>query len=235
MVESNLRKIKYNNSQAIMVIYNDISDRKKCEIQLVEAESRYRNLVESAFIGVFLYENNQLVYINPYLEHLLGYSLEELQNMGLINLFHDDDKVDVQKTLTAANDKTLCGNYHIRVNSKQGEMMYIEVSIASLNDISFLGTVLNITNQKKAEEQIMHMAYYDMLTSLPNRQMLTDYLSRSIKINKNNKHRFSLIFIDLDRIFKFINDSNLRWYIRRWKSSRTKLSFLETGNSKIRL
>lgn len=206
MVESNLRKIKFNNSQAIIGIYNDISERKKCEIQLIEAESRYRNLVESAFIGVFLYENNQLVYINPYLEHLLGYSLEELQKIGLINLFHDDDKADVQKTLMTSTDKTLCGNYHVRVSSKQGEMIYIEVSIAPLNNISFLGTVLNITNQKKAEEQIMHMAYYDMLTSLPNRQMLTDYLSQSIKMKKNNKHRIAVIFIDLDR-FKLINDT----------------------------
>jgi len=55
MVESNLRKIRFNTSQALISIYNDISDRKKCEIQLVEAESRYRNLVESALVGVFLY------------------------------------------------------------------------------------------------------------------------------------------------------------------------------------
>lgn len=150
-----------------------------------------------------------MVYINPYLEHLLGYCLEELQNIDLINLFHDDDKVDVQRTLLTSTDKTFCGNYHTRVHSKNGEMMYIEVSIASLDNISFLGTVLNITKQKKAEEQIMHMAYYDMLTSLPNRQMLTDYLSQSIemiKMNKTNKHRIAIIFIDLDR-FKLINDT----------------------------
>lgn len=209
LVESNITKIKLNNTQAIMSIYNDISERKKCEIQLVEAELRYQNLVESALVGVFLSENKRLVYINPYLEHLLGYSLEELQNIDVLNLFHDDDKVEISNTFISGANKSIGDHYQFRVNSKYGEMIHIEVSITFFNDgsnVSFIGTVLDITKQKKAEEQIRHMAYYDALTALPNRHMLTDYLSQRIILNNINNHRIAVVFIDLDR-FKLINDT----------------------------
>ncbi len=209
LVESNITKIKLNDTQVVMSIYNDISERKKCEIQLVETQLRYQNLVESALIGVFLSKDNRLVYINPYLEHLLGYSLEELQNIDVLNLFHDDDKVNISDKFISGINKSLGEHYQFRINNKYGDKIDIEVSFAFTNDEnndSFIGTVLDITKQKKAEEQIRHMAYYDALTSLPNRQMLTDYLSERIIMSNISNHRIAVVFIDLDR-FKLINDT----------------------------
>ncbi|WP_160317743.1 putative bifunctional diguanylate cyclase/phosphodiesterase [Pseudobacteroides cellulosolvens] len=193
----------------IVVGYTNIKLRITYQNILKEKEEHYRGLVESSLIGVFIIKNKRLIYINPYLEHLLGYSLEDLQDIDVINLFHGDDELDVFNTLNSGPNKSLDDHYQFRIHNKYGDIIHVEISFAFLNDensVSFIGTVLDITKQKKAEEQIRHMAYYDALTSLPNRHMLTDYLSQRIVMNKANNHRVAVIFIDLDR-FKLINDT----------------------------
>ncbi|MBN2895442.1 MAG: diguanylate cyclase [Campylobacterales bacterium] len=64
----------------------------------------------------------------------------------------------------------------------------------------------DITELKRQEEQIIHMAYHDALTGLPNREMLIERIERNIERTKRDKGRFALLFLDLDR-FKQINDS----------------------------
>ncbi|SEL32371.1 diguanylate cyclase/phosphodiesterase with GAF sensor [Colwellia chukchiensis] len=66
---------------------------------------------------------------------------------------------------------------------------------------------MQIDERRKAEARLYHEAHHDALTQLPNRAMLADRLSYSIRHLKRHPHyRFSLLFIDLDR-FKMINDT----------------------------
>jgi diguanylate cyclase (GGDEF)-like protein len=65
----------------------------------------------------------------------------------------------------------------------------------------------DITQRKAAEEQLLHDAYHDALTGLPNRALFTDRLGRAIVRRKRNPdYRFAVLFLDLDG-FKVINDS----------------------------
>lgn len=64
----------------------------------------------------------------------------------------------------------------------------------------------DVTEQKKQEELIQKMAYYDFLTGLPNRRTFNDRLSVALTNAKRNKHTLSVMFIDLDR-FKQVNDT----------------------------
>jgi len=67
--------------------------------------------------------------------------------------------------------------------------------------------VLNdITEQKRAEQELRYLANYDSLTSLPNRSLLSERLSRAIVRARRENGRVAVLFIDLDR-FKDINDS----------------------------
>jgi len=67
--------------------------------------------------------------------------------------------------------------------------------------------IQDITERKRAEEQVHHAAFHDALTGLPNRTLLSDRLSLALARAKRNKeYQFAVLFLDLDR-FKLVNDS----------------------------
>ena len=70
----------------------------------------------------------------------------------------------------------------------------------------YRGTGRDITEQKRVEEQIRHMAHHDALTQLPNRVLLHDRIGQAIAQAQRNDEALALLFIDLDR-FKTVNDS----------------------------
>jgi diguanylate cyclase (GGDEF)-like protein/PAS domain S-box-containing protein len=70
----------------------------------------------------------------------------------------------------------------------------------------FVAVFVDITERKKAEEEIRNLAFYDPLTSLPNRRLLQDHLLRALKQSARSDHFGALMFIDLDH-FKVLNDT----------------------------
>ncbi|MCA1556589.1 MAG: EAL domain-containing protein, partial [Acidobacteria bacterium] len=67
--------------------------------------------------------------------------------------------------------------------------------------------IQDITDRKRAEEQLQHEAMHDVLTGLPNRAMFTDHLDLAIaRARRNDERKFAVLYVDLDR-FKIINDS----------------------------
>ena len=72
--------------------------------------------------------------------------------------------------------------------------------------VGIVGISRDVTERKRAEEQIHHMAHHDALTGLPNRVLLLDRLGQALRQAARNKTTVSVIFIDLDN-FKTVNDS----------------------------
>ena len=69
------------------------------------------------------------------------------------------------------------------------------------------GSLSDVTERRLAEDQLLHDAFHDSLTNLPNRALFTDLLSRSLgRAQRRAEYRFAVLFIDLDR-FKVVNDS----------------------------
>lgn len=69
-----------------------------------------------------------------------------------------------------------------------------------------LAIVRDITDRKKAEDEIQQLAYYDTLTGLPNRSLLQDRLGQSIVQAVRDNRKVAIMCLDLDR-FKSINDT----------------------------
>lgn len=70
----------------------------------------------------------------------------------------------------------------------------------------YVAVLGDITDQKRAEQELRYLANYDTLTSLPNRALLSERLSRAIVKARRQNSRIAMLFLDLDR-FKDINDS----------------------------
>ncbi len=92
-----------------------------------------------------------------------------------------------------------------------GRQKWLSTSKVPLRDehgniIGIVGICRDVTERKRAEEQIHFMAHHDVLTGLPNRNTLMQRLSGAIEQAKRSGGGVTVIFIDLDR-FKMVNDS----------------------------
>jgi len=71
---------------------------------------------------------------------------------------------------------------------------------------NYIGIFIDISKQKEAEKRLIHQAYHDKLTNLPNRDLFIDRLNVAILQAKRNLRKVAVLFIDLDH-FKYINDT----------------------------
>ncbi len=94
---------------------------------------------------------------------------------------------------------------------KSGEIYPEHLVITAVRDgdgriTNYVGTFNDITERKAAADEIRNLAFYDLLTGLPNRRLLMDRLQHSLVSAERNKRGSALMFIDLDN-FKTLNDT----------------------------
>ncbi len=98
------------------------------------------------------------------------------------------------------------GKPQVYEHSLEGLDIELETRFVARDKNSVLAIVRDITERKSSEEKIYNLAYYDELTELPNRQLFSQSLERTIQIAQRDDEKFAILFIDLDR-FKRINDT----------------------------
>jgi len=199
----------YNGKKVIMSILRDVSERKRMEAELIEAENKYRSIVEGALVGVYLIQNGKMVYVNKYYEDTFGYSADEIYHMDFLDLiapeFRNTVMENIQKLQSGEQEVIL----ELNGIKKDGNIIHLKTYAKSViynGSPAIIGTVLDITEQKKSEETIRQMALYDSVTGLPNRYYLSSYLHKSLQKSDVENTPVALLFIDFDR-FKIINDT----------------------------
>lgn len=199
----------YKGKKVIMNVLKDISRRKSVERDLIEAESKYRALVEGALVGVYIFQNHKIIYVNRYIEELLGYDSEEIYAMGKFDLVLQEDLPIIAEKMQLWESSFENLDMEIRLVKKEGSIIHVHVQGSTTKyqgNPALIGTLIDFTERKKAESRISHMAYHDPLTNLPNRYSLDDYLKQSLEESQKNGLLVSVMFVDLDR-FKRVNDT----------------------------
>jgi len=161
LVEVNARKIQYEGKQADLVIFRDITKRKKADEALRESEEKFRNLAEQLPNMIFINQNGRVVYANTKCEEIMGYKKEEFYSpdFSFLTLIAPES-VDLVKSnfnRHMKNEDVL--PYEYRIITKKGKK--IEVIITSKlirykGEKAILGIITDITERKKAEEAIRH-------------------------------------------------------------------------------
>lgn len=194
----------------------DITERKRAEDALRQAEAKYRSIFENASEGIFQSTaKGHYLSANPALARLYGYSSPAELMERLTDIEHQLYVEPNQRTefirLLQENDAVL--EFESQVYRKDGSVIWIAENARAVRDTNtgdllyYEGTVEDITERKRAKEQLRERAFYDTLTGLPNRALFMDRLSQRVERAKRHpQYRFAVLFLDLDR-FKVVNDS----------------------------
>ena len=147
-----VRSIQYMGKDAVLGTLMDISERK-------QAEELFETLSTGTPIGVFIIQDSKFEFVNPQFEEFMGYAKDELIGTSPWNLVHPLDRDDVREKSRHMQDGGRKLPYEYRVVDKRGETRWVmetSTSIQYRGRQAILGSLMDISEMKKAEEELKH-------------------------------------------------------------------------------
>jgi len=195
-----------------VLIVRDIRERKEAEEILRASERRYRDLFERNLAGVFrTAADGRILNCNDACARIFGYSnREELLEKNAAD-FYEDPAVRIA-LLSELQTSGFLTNRELCLTRPDGTRVWVLENVSLLEpgkEIPAImeGTMVDITDLKKAHEKIEYQAFHDVLTGLPNRKLFADRLSVAVVHAHRSSKLLAVLFIDVDR-FKVINDTH---------------------------
>ena len=153
------------------------------------------------------------MFISPQVESLLGVTPEEwLSELSLrYELLHPDERDRVKEEYERALAAGEPFRAEYRMVARDDRVLWFRDEETTIRDEVgkpklVQGVMLDITERKRAEEELAFLAYHDKLTGLPNRHMFEELLDLSIARARRHDLAVSVLYMDLDD-FKLVNDS----------------------------
>jgi len=197
---------------AILLVYQQI------RMYLAHRESKKREelfqiVTENAADMIALVDaKGRRLYNSPAYKRVLGYSAAELGETSSFEQIHADDRFKVLEAAREARSTGVGKKLDYRIRHKDGTWRVVE-SLASTirnekGDVAKLVIVTrDVTERKRAEEQLEHGSFHDALTGLPNRRLFLDRLQRLFaRAQRSPERQYAVLFVDLDG-FKVFNDT----------------------------
>jgi diguanylate cyclase (GGDEF)-like protein/PAS domain S-box-containing protein len=191
-------------------------ERKRTEMALRDSEERYALAVDGAKDGLWDWDlKKDSIYFSSRWKSMLGFQNGDITGCPAewFNRVHPDDLPVVQLALSAhlAGRAPDFESEHRMLHRNGGWRWVLSRGLAVRNEAGdayrMAGSQSDITARKAAEERLLHDAFHDPLTGLPNRALFMDRLGMAIAHAKRRlSYTYAVLFIDLDR-FKNVNDS----------------------------
>jgi PAS domain S-box-containing protein len=207
----------------------NITERKRTEEALRESEERYRSVVEHSHAGILIVDSAyRFIYVNDELGRILGYSSEEIVGQDFRTFLDDESKKLVaDRYVRRQRGEKVPPRYEFNIVRKDGARRHVEVSSTVIEDsvgnVKTVGQILDITDRKRAEEEVRrHLERVEALreidraitstldlpgvldTILQELERVIPYHSAGIFLLSDNTARFSAGrgFPDMDRVLQ---------------------------------
>jgi diguanylate cyclase (GGDEF)-like protein/PAS domain S-box-containing protein len=183
------------------------------ERSLRESEERLQTVFNFVSDGIFVVEpgSGKFIDANPAAAKMFGYRSDEIIGKNIMEL-SSGVHAYTKETAGEIIGKALRGQpqtFEWQFRAKDGRLFWGELSIkgAAFGQREvLLTTVRDITKRKAAQEQVVHLAYHDVLTGLANRRVFVKTLRKAIARARRNNLPFAVLYLDLDH-FKDINET----------------------------
>ncbi len=208
------KMLPYDGHLATLSVAVDVTERRRAEKELRRTRSFLDAVVENMPAILFVKEpqEHRYVLINRAGEEFFGMPSEEIVGKTDFDLLSTDEaslsfvrdlevlhgaqkhSFDEEAIETRSHGQRLIATRRLAIPGDDDQAQYL------------LGVAEDITERKKDQERIAHLAHYDALTDLPNRAAFTKHLGSTIEQAAANNQMFAVLCLDLDR-FKEINDT----------------------------
>jgi PAS domain S-box-containing protein len=143
---------------AAISVFRDLRPMKAVENKLRESEQKYRMLVEKTADGIFVYQDHRFRYTNPAFRELLGYTEEEIADMGLKDIV----RPELGRMIEARYDKRIRGEkvpeqYEIALKSKDGNWRAFEITPSVIEyegRVATQNVIRDITEKREAQKAL---------------------------------------------------------------------------------
>lgn len=187
---------------------------RRAEERAQQSEHFLRTILSSVGEGVIVYDRDLRHQMwNAFMEQLTGRREQEVLGKGALDVFPHlrEYGVDLLLQRALAGETVQAPDTPYRVpHTRRSVWMSTSYSpqLAPTGEIiGVVGIVHDVSERKRAEEQLMHNALHDVLTGLPNRALFLDRLDRLLRHGtRDASFGFGVAFLDVDR-FKVVNDS----------------------------
>lgn len=195
----------------------EVSERQQAERGAIEAKIQLEHLLESTPVVIYScrIEGDKFIptFASTHLNNFLGYNIKDY--FGQANWWSENIHEEDRERVFAGFPSRLFTDgmfiHEYRFKAMDGTYRWIHDQITLIRDKDgrpekIVGSWLDITERKEYEDRIQKWAYYDNLTSLPNRRMFFDRFKQIIPRMKRQKLLAAILFLDLND-FKIVNDT----------------------------
>jgi diguanylate cyclase (GGDEF)-like protein/PAS domain S-box-containing protein len=197
----------------LAVVFNDMIQRRQgAELELRSATEFREKVMQSVTDAIYVTDiEGRFLLVNRQTCAMTGYAESELVGMLFDDLFSNERRTELRKIFEGiVTTGRAVEHYETPLVRKDRQIVTISFSSAALFQegviIGLVGAAEDITERKLNEARLEHLANYDALTGLPNRNLLNDRIDQALSRAKRTGTGAALFFLDLDG-FKFVNDS----------------------------
>ena len=213
-VELSFSTLQTSNGLRFNAFVHDISERRRSEEALNQANQRFRSAFDDAGIGMAIVSlEGRWLRANRALAELTGYPQDQLVGMGFEDITHPDDLPKdfnaLQEMIDGVRDRFQTEKRYIHAD---GHVIWISLSTTLVRDgeskpMYLLSQMQDISERKEQERRLTHRASHDELTGLPNRGVLEDRMLLAFNRQRRDRKPISVLYLDLDG-FKRVNDTH---------------------------
>ncbi|KXK42250.1 MAG: signal transduction histidine kinase, partial [Chlorobi bacterium OLB5] len=143
---------------ANLKLKEEIAERAKAESNIIDAEEKFRSLVENALVGIYILQDEKYIYVNPRYEELFGYQKGEMIGKNAWDIVAPGYKELVKNNISKRINKEISTiQYSFKAITKNGSEIDVEVKGSTMiynKKLSIIGTLQDITDRLKAEQEL---------------------------------------------------------------------------------
>ncbi len=212
----------------IALTARDIADKKRTERDLIQAERFQSAIIDSVSYSIIATDKEgNIITLNNAAQRMLWYEETDLVGKFTMDMLHDPEEIKARamelstelgykiepgfEVFVARARAGMHDEHEWTYIRKGGTRLPVRASLTELRDSEFqvygyLSVAYDITEQKRSEEHVRHVALHDALTGLPNRTLFNDRVKVAIENARRNKQTVAIALLDVDH-FKNVNDS----------------------------